>query len=80
MKHTLTLFLTAYLQIALVAISTYAIANHLMDMVFLAAFAISWMWTLNVKRIAISTNTERFIYAFGAGLGSLTGTILTNWL
>lgn len=80
MKHKLTLFLTSYLQIAMVAVSTYAIANHLIDMVFMSAFATNWMWTQNVKRIVISGNSDRAIYALGASIGSVTGTILTNWL
>jgi hypothetical protein len=34
---------------------------------------LSWVWSWNIKRIAISSNMERLIYCLGAGVGTSLG-------
>lgn len=72
------LFLTAFLQVFFVSANTYFIATVNYAMVFVCGFAISWLWTSNVKKIAISTKYERFIYALGASLGGATGLLFSR--
>jgi hypothetical protein len=72
------LFLTGFLQVLLVAVNTYQIAhNHYVGAV-IVGFGISWCWTANVKRVAFGNKTDRFIYAAGAAVGTISGLLLTK--
>lgn len=77
MDRTL-LFTTGFVQVLLVALNTWQIANdHLVGAV-IVGFLISLTWTFNVKRIAFGTHADRFIYAGGAALGTLSGLLLAK--
>ena len=77
--NNLKLFLSAMLQIFLVSINTYLVANGFMISAGIVGFSLSWVWSWNIKRIAISSNTERFIYCLGAGMGTTLGVaFMTN--
>lgn len=77
---SVSLFLTAYLQVLLVAVNTYQISHaHYVGAIFVG-FLISWVWTGNVKRISISTRLERVVYCTGAALGTVSGLGLTQLL
>ena len=41
-------------------------------------FGVSYLWTINVRRVTIGTRTEQIVYATGAMLGGLTGVILAK--
>jgi len=69
------LFTAGFLQVFFVAVNTFFISKEYYVGVFICGFVISMIWSWNVKKIAFGTNKERFIYAFGAGLGSLFGLI-----
>jgi hypothetical protein len=74
MKPSLSsLFITGWLQVFFVAISTYMISKAMYLGAFLSAFLISYLWTINVKRINTSTKLERLIYSLGAAIGSISG-------
>jgi hypothetical protein len=69
------LFTTGFMQVFFVAVNTFFISKEYYVGVFICGFIISMIWSWNVKKIAFGTNKERFIYALGAGLGSLFGLI-----
>lgn len=72
------LFCTALLQVYMVAISTISLAHSFYPGVILTGFLISFFWTLNVSRIAVSTMKERIIYSTGAMTGSILGLLTTK--
>ncbi len=65
------------MQVVLVSVNTYQIAHKHYVGVFLVGIAISLVWAWNVKRIAFGTWTDRVVYAFGAGIGSLSGLLIS---
>jgi hypothetical protein len=67
------LFTTGFLQVFFVACSTYFISHENYIGTFIVGFAISWLWSSNVKKISFGGTTERVLYASGAAVGSLVG-------
>jgi hypothetical protein len=74
------LFATGFLHVMLVSISTYAISRALYGGVFVSGFLVSYIWSWNVKRIALSTPLDRVVYALGAACGSTAGVLLFRLL
>lgn len=72
----LKLFLTGFMQVFLVVLNTYFIANGYFIGLVVCGFLISYIWSHNVKKVAFGTEKERIIYAFGAMSGSIAGYIL----
>lgn len=70
------LFFTAFLQVFLVSANTYFISRVAWLGIAVCGFGISYLWTLNVKRISAGTLSERVIYASGAMLGGLLGVVV----
>lgn len=71
------LFLTAFLHVALVSANTYFIASRQWVGVAVCGFGISFLWSVNVKQISVSTATSRLVYSTGAMLGGLTGLLIS---
>lgn len=74
------LFITAFLQVAMVSANTYFISRVAWLGIAACGFGISYLWTVNVKKISASTTRERVAYASGAMLGGLTGVALGSWI
>lgn len=72
------LFITAFLQVFLVSANTYFISRLVWLGIAACGFGISYIWTLNVKRISASTFSERMAYATGAMLGGLLGVLVSK--
>lgn len=72
------LFMTAFIQVFLVSANTYFISETSWIGIAIAGFGISYVWTGNVRKIAIGTTKERFIYSFGAMLGGLAGVLFSK--
>jgi len=72
------LFITAFLQVFLVAANTLFIAKCFYPGVAAAAFLVSFFWTYNVKRISIAIMKDRIVYCLGAMLGALSGVYIAN--
>lgn len=72
------LFLTAFLQVFFVSANTYFLAtvNYVGAMV--CGFMISWLWSSNVRKVAIGGTRDRFVYASGACLGGLAGLFISQ--
>lgn len=72
------LFLTAVLQVFFVAMNVIFISNKMWIPLLITGFCISFVWTLNVKKVAFGGWTDRFIYSFGAMLGTGIGVLVSN--
>lgn len=75
------LFITGFTQVFLVAMNTYLISKAMIIPVFVVGFLISFVWTFNVQKIAISNNAQRVVYSMGAAAGAVSGLLisLTFW-
>ena len=78
--NMIRLFITAFIQVFLVAVNTIFLAKSIWIGVMFASFGISLTWTLNVGKVAVGTWQDRFVYSFGAMCGSLTGLLITKWI
>jgi hypothetical protein len=67
------IFTTGFLQVFFVAMNTYFIGKEMYPAVFIVGVLISIIWTYNVKRAAIGSNSERIVYSLGAGIGAVSG-------
>lgn len=65
-----------FLQVVFIAMNTVFIAQSALLSNLLTAFMISWIWSANVKRIAIGDGLDRLFYAGGAALGSVAGSLI----
>jgi len=74
----LKLFGTAFLQVFFVSANTRFISVLFWPGIAAAGFAISYLWAVNVRKVTISTNADRVIYATGAMAGGLMGVLLTK--
>ncbi len=74
------LFITAYLQVALVSANTFFVSRGAWAGVAVCSFGISYAWTLNVKKISASTTKQRVAYSTGAMMGGLTGTAVSMFI
>ena len=67
------LFLSAALQVSLVSLNVWQISHGHWATGAVTSFAISFVWTLNVKRVAFGAMADRLVYASGAACGFLVG-------
>lgn len=65
------IFLTGFMQVFLVVINTYFISKGFLIGIIICGFLISYIWSHNVKKIAIGSEKERIIYSVGAMSGSV---------
>ena len=75
---SMKLFTSGFLQVFFVAMNTFFIHKEFYIGVFVCSFLISWLWSMNVKKIAFGNNKDRFIYASGAAVGSIFGLIVAS--
>ncbi len=66
-------FLTGFLYIFFLAINTRFLSNANFQGAFICSILIGYLWTGNVKRVSISTQSERILYCIGSGFGSIVG-------
>lgn len=74
------LAMTGFVQVIFVAANTVFISRYELVGNLLTAFAISFVWTYNVKRVAFGDRADRWFYAVGAALGSVAGTVIASAL
>ena len=80
MRNYLKIFLTAFFQVGLVAVNTYLITHLYWVGIFVVSTLISLLWAYNVSKVAISKPIDKFIYAFGAGFGAITGLLILQFI
>ena len=78
MKKHLVIFATGFAQVFLVSANTYFISRTTWTGIAICGFGISYLWTINVKRVTIGTKAGQVVYATGAMLGGLTGVVMAK--
>lgn len=78
MKKLSTIFLTGYAQVLLVSANTYFISRTTWLGIAVCGFGVSWLWTINVRKVTIGSTAEQLTYATGAMLGGLTGVMVAK--
>lgn len=73
MKARFYLGFTGFAQVFFVSVNTFFLAKGFYLGVLIAAFAISLIWSFNVKKVAFGSFRDRLIYSIGAALGSVAG-------
>jgi uncharacterized membrane protein len=73
-------FIYAYIQVMLVVMNTWQVANQKFVGAIIVGFFISLVWTFNVKRVAFGEWKTRLIYCFGASLGTASGLLITKYI
>jgi len=72
------LFVTAFIQIALVAANTVFLSKGYLPGMVVSSFGINWLWTHNVRKTAFGGELDRVWYAAGATLGCVFGYFVSN--
>ncbi len=78
-KH-LIIFSTGFAQVFLVAANTYFISRTTWVGIGVCGFGISYLWTINVRKVSIGTKSEQIVYATGAMIGGLCGVYFAKFL
>jgi hypothetical protein len=78
MKKYYIIFITGFIQVFLVSANTYFISRTTWAGIAVCGFGISYLWTINVRRVTIGSKTESLIYATGAMLGGLAGVMMAK--
>lgn len=79
-KARLRLLSTGFLQVVFVSMNTVFIAHYQLLANTITALAVSYVWTHNVKKLAFGDEGDRWAYAIGAAIGSVSGTVLAGAL
>ncbi len=77
-RKKINLFTTAFLQVFFVSGNTYFISQQLWAGIAVFGFSISYLWTLNVKKIAVAGMIDRVIYSSGAMIGGMVGVFVSS--
>lgn len=72
------LFGMGFLQVGFVAANAYSIAHYYPFAIILTSFAISYIWSHNVKKVAFGDEAHRLVYASGAAVGCIFGVEITR--
>lgn len=71
-------FAYAYIQVALICLNTYQIANGKVVGALIVGFLISFVWCFNTQRISNSDIKQKLVYSIGATAGTGTGLLLAT--
>ena len=80
MKKHMIIFSTGFAQVLLVSANTYFISRTTWMGIAVCGFGISYLWTINVRRVTIGTRAEQLVYSTGAMLGGLTGVMMAKMI
>lgn len=80
MKKLAIIFLTGFAQVFLVSANTYFISRTTWAGIAVCGFGISYLWTINVRRVTLGTRSEQLTYATGAMIGGLVGVVLAKFI
>ena len=70
------IFIFGFLQVFLVSAQTYFISRVWWPGVAAGGFLISFVWTLNVRSMAIGGWVDRVLYSTGAMCGAIVGLLV----
>ena len=68
------------MQVSLVCLNTWQIANGKIAGAIFVGFLISFVWCFNIQGIAFSKLSEKITYALGACFGTATGLLASTIL
>ena len=74
------IFSTGFAQVLMVSANTYFISRTTWMGIAVCGFGISYLWTINVRRVTIGTRAEQLVYSTGAMLGGLTGVMMAKMI
>ncbi|WP_299576624.1 hypothetical protein [uncultured Sunxiuqinia sp.] len=72
------LFITAFMQVFLVSANTYFISRTEWAGIAICGFGISYLWTINVRKVVVGSWPSKVIYAVGAMSGGLLGVVIAR--
>lgn len=78
MKKLALIFITGFAQVFLVSANTYFISRTTWAGIAICGFGISYLWTINVRRVILGSKAEQLTYATGAMLGGLLGVLMAK--
>ena len=70
-------FTLAWVQVSLICLNTWQIANQKIPGALIVGFLISLVWTFNVQSISRSNLLAKITYSLGAMAGTATGLALS---
>lgn len=73
-------FFLAWIQVSLICLNTWQIANSKFFGALFVGFLISLVWTFNVQDISRSALPQKIIYSLGAMVGTGTGMFIASIL
>ena len=73
-------FIQPWLQVTLVCLNTWQIANGKILGAIIVSFMLSFVWCFNIQRIAFSNLNDKIIYSLSACSGTATGLLLSRIL
>ncbi len=79
-RKNIYLFGVCYIQVLLVTINIWQITHSEYIGMFIVGFLISFLWTVNVKTIAVSTFENRIFYSLGGACGCISGSLLSSYI
>lgn len=74
------LFLSAFIQVALVAMNVKFISTGHIILMLIVGFGISIMWSFNIQKVVLGNNWHKVVYATGAMVGTGVGYYLAIYL
>ena len=80
MVRHLIIVSTGFAQVFLVAANTYFISRTTWVGIGVCGFGISYLWTINVRKVSIGTKSEQIVYATGAMFGGLCGVCFAKFI
>ena len=78
MNKNIKRFIYAWLQVTLVCLNTWQIANGKIAGAIVVGFLISFVWCFNIQGIAFSKLSEKITYSLGACCGTATGLLISQ--
>lgn len=79
-KDRALLFSTGFIQVAFVGANSYLVAKYVPLGIFMTSFAISLIWSHNIRKVVFGGGIDRFLYALGAAFGALAGSSIAFYL
>jgi hypothetical protein len=77
-KKLILIFITGFAQVFLVSANTYFISRTTWAGIAVCGFGISYLWTINIRRVILGSKAEQLTYATGAMLGGLSGVLMAK--
>jgi hypothetical protein len=77
-KKHIAIFITGFAQVLLVSANIYFISKTSWPGIAICGFGISFLWSINVKKVSLGNRTEQVVYSTGAMMGGLAGVLLAR--